>query len=264
MYSDGSRVNNSSGYGYLVKQGRVVVTEGKGAAGRRTEVYDAEIMRAAAGLEAAVNSPAANLASGITVWLDNHAAASLLADGRTAPSRPIECELFRSLKRQWEVTPGLLSKDSVKVRWPPDMPTLKAMKELTSLPRREPHSPTVMIHRRKRFCSVKPSSGKLQNRRDGGSQRPRLRTDTLDSPSIPEEAAIWSSDFRDRYTAAFLQPGLVTVTSKPITTASTTSARRGTAPAAAPSPRFTSSSAARPNAAGKAGRSPDAVAQKPP
>ena len=119
VYSDGSRVNNSSGYGYLVKQGRVVVTEGKGAAGRRTEVYDAEIMGAAAGLEAAVNSPAANLASGITVWLDNHAAASLLADGRTAPSRPIESELFRSLKRQWEATPGLLSKDSVKVRWLP-------------------------------------------------------------------------------------------------------------------------------------------------
>lgn len=42
----------------MFQQGRVLVTVGKGAAGPRTEVYIAEIMGAAAGFEAAVNSSA--------------------------------------------------------------------------------------------------------------------------------------------------------------------------------------------------------------
>lgn len=68
--------------------------EGKGVAEPRTEVYGDEIMEAAAGLDAAIKSPVAKLASGITVWLVNHAAASRLADGHIVTTRPNESIRF--------------------------------------------------------------------------------------------------------------------------------------------------------------------------
>lgn len=51
-YSDDFQINNSSGQGYLVKQCGVVLTE----------VYDTEIIAAAAGPKAALNSSALKLA----------------------------------------------------------------------------------------------------------------------------------------------------------------------------------------------------------
>lgn len=56
VYSNSSCINNSSGCTYLVKKGRVTVTEDEGAARPRMEVYDAEIVEAMAGLKEAIDS----------------------------------------------------------------------------------------------------------------------------------------------------------------------------------------------------------------
>lgn len=57
-------------------------------------------MGAVASLEAAINSPTANVASGIRVSLGHYAATGLLADGHIAPSRHIEPKPFAQLKSQ--------------------------------------------------------------------------------------------------------------------------------------------------------------------
>ncbi|KAJ6019734.1 hypothetical protein N7522_000442 [Penicillium canescens] len=121
VYSDGSRTGQGAGYGFVVYYGSIPITQGYGPAGSQSEVYDAEIMGAVEGLQAAVNLPCASYSTGLVVLLDNLAAASLLADGRPAPHRRKLTDLFQKLTTQWESAPYILStpRTPVEVRWMP-------------------------------------------------------------------------------------------------------------------------------------------------
>lgn len=121
VYSDGSRTSQGAGYGFVVYYGSIPITQGYGSAGSQTEVYDAEIMGAVEGLQAAVNLPCASYSTGLVILLDNLAAASLLADGRPAPHRRKLTDLFQKLTIQWKSDPYILStpRTPVEVRWMP-------------------------------------------------------------------------------------------------------------------------------------------------
>jgi ribonuclease HI len=121
VYSDGSRTSQGAGYGFVVYYGSIPVTQGYGSAGSQTEVYDAEIMGAVEGLQAAVNLPCASYSTGLVILLDNLAVASLLADGRPVPHRRKLTDLFQKLTTQWKSAAYILStpRTPVEVRWMP-------------------------------------------------------------------------------------------------------------------------------------------------
>ncbi|KAJ5761312.1 hypothetical protein N7520_008468 [Penicillium odoratum] len=121
VYSDGSRTSRGAGYGFVVYYGSIPITQGYGSAGSQTEVYDAEIMGAVEGLQAAVNLPCASYSTGLVILLDNLAVASLLSDGRPAPHRRKLTDLFQKLTTQWKSAAYILStpRTPVEVRWMP-------------------------------------------------------------------------------------------------------------------------------------------------
>lgn len=84
-------------------------------------MYDAELMGAVEGLQAAVDLPCASYSTGLVILLDNLAVASLLADGRPAPHRRKLTKLFKKLTIQWKSAPYILStpRTPVEVRWMP-------------------------------------------------------------------------------------------------------------------------------------------------
>ncbi|KAJ5385666.1 hypothetical protein N7509_008207 [Penicillium cosmopolitanum] len=92
-----------------------------GLPGSQTEVYDAELMGAVEGLQAAVNLPCVSYSAGLVIFLDNLAVASLLADGRPALHRRKLTNLFQKLTTQWKSAPYILStpRTPVEVRWMP-------------------------------------------------------------------------------------------------------------------------------------------------
>jgi hypothetical protein len=55
VYSDGSQTGQGAGYRYVVYYGPILITQGFGPAGPKTEVYDAELMGAVEGLRATMN-----------------------------------------------------------------------------------------------------------------------------------------------------------------------------------------------------------------
>lgn len=136
IYSDGSLSGQGAGYGYVVYYGKIRVAQGHGAAGTRTEVHDAEIMGAVEGLKAALAADCAAYATGITVLLDNLAAASLLADGRPAPHRRELTGSFKQLSLQWSSTKGLLPRTPVRVRWVPGHSGIAGNEEADELAKR--------------------------------------------------------------------------------------------------------------------------------
>ncbi|KAF7113942.1 hypothetical protein CNMCM5793_006125 [Aspergillus hiratsukae] len=121
VYSDGSRTDQGAGYGYAIYYGPILLTQGFGPAGARTEVYDAEIMGAVEGLRAAVSQDCTKFTTQINILLDNLAAASLLADGRPAPHKQGLTDTFHQLSAQWDSLPSLLSIPCkpVRVCWVP-------------------------------------------------------------------------------------------------------------------------------------------------
>nr|ABC24970.1 reverse transcriptase [Monascus pilosus] len=121
VYSDGSHTGQGAGYGYAIYYGSILVTQGQGPAGPRTEVYDAEIMGAVEGLRAAVGLPCTAYANQLNLFLDNLAAASLLADGRPAPHRRHLTDTFHQLSKQWLSLPYILAspRRPVRVSWVP-------------------------------------------------------------------------------------------------------------------------------------------------
>jgi ribonuclease HI len=105
----------------VVYYGSISITQGYGSAGSQIEVYDAEIMGAVEGLQAAVNLPCASYSTGLVILLDNLAVASLLADGRPAPHRRKLTDLFQKLTTQCKSAAYILStpRTPVEVRWIP-------------------------------------------------------------------------------------------------------------------------------------------------
>jgi hypothetical protein len=100
VYSDGSQTGQGAGYGYVVYYGPILITQGFGPAGPKTEVYDAELMGAVEELRATMNQPCIQYATRLTILLDNLAAASLLADNRPAPYRHGLIDTFQQLSIQ--------------------------------------------------------------------------------------------------------------------------------------------------------------------
>jgi ribonuclease HI len=121
VYSDSSQTGQGVGYGYTVYYGSLLITQGFGPAGPKTEVYDAELMGAVAKLKAAINQPYIQFTTCLTILLDNLAAASLLADNRPAPHRRGLTDTFQQLSLQWKKVPSLLnlSRKPLEVRWVP-------------------------------------------------------------------------------------------------------------------------------------------------
>ena len=101
VYSDSSHTGQGAGYRYAIYYSSTLVTQGQGPLGPWTEVYDAEIMGAVEGLQAAVSLPCTTYANQLNIFLDNLAAASLLADGRPAPHRRHLTDTFHQLSKQW-------------------------------------------------------------------------------------------------------------------------------------------------------------------
>jgi ribonuclease HI len=105
----------------VVYYGPILITQGFGPAGPKTEVYDAELMGAVEELRATMNQPCIQYATRLTILLDNLAAASLLADNRPAPHRCGLTDTFQQLSIQWKEASSLLnlSYKPLEVRWIP-------------------------------------------------------------------------------------------------------------------------------------------------
>lgn len=126
VYSDGSLSDTGTAGAafYLVRgPGEAPVSQGQIPLGYTSEVYDAEVTAATAGLRAALESPLARLAKNVTVCLDNEEAALRLHAGHTTATSYSELCEFQKLKTLWvsrdrglytSVGPG-----TVQVRWCP-------------------------------------------------------------------------------------------------------------------------------------------------
>ena len=123
VYTDGSRLDAGAGYGFVVYRGRVKIAEGSGSAGEATDVYDAEVLGATEGLQAATaeDAPGVGHVRRIHIFLDNHAAAGTLAASRPIPHREAATDRFNRLRDRWESAPGVPpeQKREVRVHWIP-------------------------------------------------------------------------------------------------------------------------------------------------
>jgi hypothetical protein len=71
IYSDGSQTGQGAGYGFAIYLSPILVIQGLGSAGPRTEVYDAELMGAVEGLRAAVNPPCTSYTTSVAILFNN-------------------------------------------------------------------------------------------------------------------------------------------------------------------------------------------------
>lgn len=116
VYSDGSKLDNLCvGAGAFVLQAGITVSKLAIPLSKNSEVFDAEIAGAWAGLSAAVDSPGARFATDIYVLLDNKAAADTLLDSTLPHSSQTNVIAFRKSAKQWASDHA----GCVHVRWIP-------------------------------------------------------------------------------------------------------------------------------------------------
>ena len=122
VYSDGSlNEDGSAGAGFCVYRGTQEIARGQVPLGHTTEVYDAEIEGALAGLRAAAAHYMARFATKLTICLDNEEAALRLHSGTPTDSSATAILDFKSHKLAWaqrERAPNA-APGAVDVRWCP-------------------------------------------------------------------------------------------------------------------------------------------------
>ncbi len=122
VYSDGSLRGGLAGAGFGVFRGPTTeVASGSLGLGNLAVVYDAEVIAATAGLQAALSSPLAAFATDVTVCLDNEEAAIRLHSGRPTVTSAPDFADFARLREAWTTRPlaGLGRPGKVSVRWIP-------------------------------------------------------------------------------------------------------------------------------------------------
>ena len=102
VFSDGALIDGRAGSGYVIYRGLTHrVGQGTLPLGESAEVYDAEIAGATEGLDAALHNPMAQLATNITVCLDNQEAALRLLIDTPTQSSSSRIARFRHLATRW-------------------------------------------------------------------------------------------------------------------------------------------------------------------
>ena len=111
VFSDGSKLNDGTspdgsmrdrvGAGALILQAGITVQKISLPLSPNSEVFDAEIAGALAGLTAAISSPGARFAKDIHILLDNKAAAESLLEFKLPLSSQTQVTAFRKAANQW-------------------------------------------------------------------------------------------------------------------------------------------------------------------
>ena len=176
VYSDGSlNEDGSAGAGFCVYRGTQEIARGQVPLGHTTEVYDAEIEGALAGLRAAAAHYMARFATKLTICLDNEEAALRLHSGTPTDSSATAILDFKSHKLAWaqrerapNAAPGQSTSTGARPTW-----GYPATSSPTSSPRGHARCHLVGRQRPTPAHAAVPSKGtKPRPRNTGGETAP--------------------------------------------------------------------------------------------
>jgi ribonuclease HI len=122
VYSDGSLQNEQAGAGYYITRGpKTELHRGSISLGNTATVYDAEIIGASLGLQAAMQNSMAKYATDVTICLDNEEAAIHLYTGEKTKTSATEIQDFTRPWNVWKTWPlaGPGKPGEVLIRWVP-------------------------------------------------------------------------------------------------------------------------------------------------
>jgi ribonuclease HI len=120
VYTDGSRTQGQTGAGWVGYQLGQEIFRGSLSLGRYTEVYDAEAIAAAKGLEAALSLQRAAHADKVIICLDNLSVATGLLQPTTGSSQSTFSR-FKELEQHWQTRERRqwVARGCVQVQWCP-------------------------------------------------------------------------------------------------------------------------------------------------
>ncbi len=121
VYSDGSLLNDRAGGAFCIFRGESLLGQGQIGLGELATVYDAEVLAATAGLEAALGNYMTRFATNIAICLDNEEAAIRLHDNRPTETSANAFAHFERLRHEWAAREraGCARPGVVEIRWVP-------------------------------------------------------------------------------------------------------------------------------------------------
>ncbi len=121
VYSDGSLLNDRAGGAFCIFRGESLLGQGQIGLGELATVYDAEVLAATAGLQAALDHYMTRFATNIAICLDNEEAAIRLHDNRPTETSANAFAHFERLRHEWATREraGCARPGVVEIRWVP-------------------------------------------------------------------------------------------------------------------------------------------------
>ncbi len=103
VYSDGSLLDGRAGGAFCIYRGESLIGQGQLGLGALATVYDAEVIAATAGLQAAIFHYMARFATRVIICLDNEEAAIRLHDNRPTETSANAFHHFARLRLDWAI-----------------------------------------------------------------------------------------------------------------------------------------------------------------